>query len=58
MDRNRVRTTTVSEIAERVKMWKPHLRAEGISGAIQALAYRGWINHRFITEVVLPVSPQ
>lgn len=50
LEHNRGMTATASEIAKRVKRWKPHLRDEEISGAIQTLAFLGWINHRFLME--------
>lgn len=49
-DRRRGGKTKVQEIVEGVRRWKNHLSNEEISGAIQTLAYLGWIDRRFLKE--------
>lgn len=49
-DRCRGDVTTAHEIVERVKSWKDRLSDEETTGAIQTLAYLGWIDRRLLRE--------
>ena len=51
-ERNRGVLTTVSEVVDRVKNWKSRSRDEEITGAIQTLAFLGWIEGRLLKEAV------
>ena len=51
-ERHRGVLTTASEIVERVKRWKSYFREEEITGAIQTLAFLGWIEGRLLKEAV------
>jgi O-acetyl-ADP-ribose deacetylase (regulator of RNase III)/uncharacterized protein YwgA len=51
-ERNRGILTTASEIIERVRRWKSRFRDEEITGAIQTLAFLGWIEGRLLKEAV------
>lgn len=59
LEPTRGEANTAPDILKRVKEWIPHLRDEEISGAIQTLAYLGWIDHRLLMEAaeLSPVSP-
>ena len=49
-DRCRGEVTTAQEIVEQVKRWKDRLSDDEITGAIQTLAYLGWIDRRLLSE--------
>ena len=48
--RHRGKVTSAHEIVRRVRRWKDHLSHEEITGAIQTLAYLGWIDRRLLKE--------
>ena len=49
-DRARGQVAAATEIVEGVRRWKERIRREEICGAIQTLAYLGWIEKRLLVE--------